>query len=76
MARRPIKVAAVTLANKIARMAWVLMVRAERFKEPRLSPAAKTGSFNESARTWRRNADTVVPGKGEPVWVNALSSAC
>jgi hypothetical protein len=35
MDRRPIKVAAVALANKIARMA----VRGERFKEPKLLPA-------------------------------------
>jgi transposase len=34
MERRPIKVAAVALANKIARMAWALMVRGERFREP------------------------------------------
>ena len=27
MERRPIKVAAVALANKIARMAWAMMVR-------------------------------------------------
>jgi transposase len=40
MERRPIKVAAVALANKIARMAWVMMVRAEPFKEPTLLPAA------------------------------------
>ena len=37
--RRPIKVAAVALANKIARIAWAMMVRGERFKEPRLLPA-------------------------------------
>jgi transposase len=40
MERRPIKVAAVALANKIARMAWAMMVRAEPFKEPGLLPAA------------------------------------
>jgi hypothetical protein len=31
---------AVALANKIARMAWAMMVRRERFKEPKLLPAA------------------------------------
>jgi transposase len=34
LARRPTKVAAIALANKIARMVWVLMARGERYKEP------------------------------------------
>jgi transposase len=34
LARRPIKVAAIALANKIARMVWAMMTRGERYKEP------------------------------------------
>jgi transposase len=40
MDRRPTKVAAVALANKIARIAWAIMVRGERYKEPKLLLAA------------------------------------
>jgi transposase len=40
MERRPIRVAAVALANKIARIAWAMMVHGERFKEPKLPPVA------------------------------------
>jgi transposase len=32
--RRPTKVAAIALANKIARMVWAMMVKGERYKEP------------------------------------------
>ena len=38
--RKPAKVAAVALANKIARMAWAIMVSSERYKEPAILPAA------------------------------------
>jgi len=34
LARRPTKVAAIALANKIARMTWAMMVKGERYKEP------------------------------------------
>src|SRR5712671_5524754 len=34
LARRPTKVAAIALASKIARMAWAMMARGERYKEP------------------------------------------
>src|SRR5215469_14891671 len=34
LARRPTKVVAIALANKIARMAWVMMARGDRYREP------------------------------------------
>jgi transposase len=37
--RRPAKVAAIALANKIARMAWAIMARGERYREPTLQTA-------------------------------------
>jgi transposase len=34
LARRPTKVAAIALANKIARMAWAMMAKGQRYREP------------------------------------------
>jgi transposase len=34
LARKPTKVAAIALANKLARMVWAMMARGERYKEP------------------------------------------
>jgi transposase len=40
LARRPTKVAAIALANKLARMAWAMMVKGERYKYPAALAAA------------------------------------
>jgi len=40
MDRRPTKVAAVALANTMARVAWAIMVHGDRYKEPELQAAA------------------------------------
>jgi transposase len=34
LARRSTKVAGIALANKLARMAWAMMAKGERYKEP------------------------------------------
>jgi transposase len=39
LARRPFKVVAVALANKMARIAWALLAKGETYRAPRLAAA-------------------------------------
>jgi transposase len=48
MERRHTKVAAVALANKMARMAWAIMVRSERYKEPKQPDGCRELSENSN----------------------------
>ena len=50
LARKPTKVAAIALANKLARMAWAMMARGERYKQP-----GRAGGVNEIAPDTRRD---------------------
>ena len=34
LARRPTKIAAIALANKLARIAWAMMAKGERYRQP------------------------------------------
>ena len=69
MERRPAKVAAVALANKIARMAWAIMVRSERSR-------SRSCCWQREHTNWRGHDDVMQTrsfrGSGEPASVIAL----
>ena len=54
-ARRPTKLSAIALANKLARTAWAMMARNERYKEP---AALACPAMLTSCSDWRRLAST------------------
>jgi transposase len=71
MGRRPIKVAAVALANKIARMAWAIMVRGAVQGAEVAAVSVGGSSTQKDIRNWRGHDDVMQTrsfrGSGEPV---------
>ena len=79
LARRPIKVAAMALANKIARMAWAMMAKRRAFKEPGLLPSSidRQQEFQRLARAYMHVMQIrSFRGSGEPAWANARLPKC
>jgi transposase len=64
MARRPIKVAAIALANKIARIAWAMMVRGTRYKESHCRRRRETRAGTSSRpRGWKGQVTDNAPSR-------------
>jgi hypothetical protein len=57
LVRRPTKVAAIALANKIARMAWAMMARNERYNEP----ARRDDTRSHRTNGWETNSTNAAP---------------
>jgi hypothetical protein len=82
LARRPTKVAAIALANKITRMAWAMMT-----KKGALQGTRRTGGVKEIAPAIGRDVNgwegeqhvmqsRSIRRSGQPTRASALSNAC
>jgi hypothetical protein len=78
MARRSTKVAAIALANKIARTAWAMMAHGTCYQEPRLRAARdRCGNYPRS-RGWKGQRTNNAPSRsirrsGHPTLASAAS---
>jgi Transposase IS116/IS110/IS902 family len=69
LARRSPKIAAVALANKMARMIWPMMMTGERYREPVVAAAQPAAP----GRVWKGNRDIMrsKPRTGKPICAKA-----
>jgi transposase len=66
VARKPPKLAAVALANKVARIAWRLMVSGERYDAARAGIVSPTASVAPCSRRQGRCAPPAAVASGQP----------
>jgi hypothetical protein len=64
LARRPTKVAAIALANKLARMAWAMMAKGEPYKDAErfVRRAQETRAVSRRLIPSRQSRDQSLPG--------------
>ena len=80
LTRRPTKVAAIALANKLARMAWAMMARGERYNEPAaLRVERDRAGYQACCEGWEGEQHVMqsrsIRRSGQPTRASALSNA-